>query len=224
MNDAQLFAFLAHQDATTLLDLLREAYAAMSTPQRRAVFGESARAAHQSCSVAIDGHRLLENIKKFHQDSFDGIYYAPFNVNSKNFMHIPEETEEWFETLGEFLAESATLTAQGAHAQAVTCFGLLYALIDAMESGEDIVFADELGSWMIPGDEPHYIAAYFTSLAAVATPEEFTTVAVPLMARDSSQSFPTRAYAAAMRVANKGQSAALQAERKCRKIRTSRRA
>src|SRR5215831_1105171 len=46
MNDAQLFAFLAHQDATTLLDLLREAYAAMSTPQRRAVFGESARAAH----------------------------------------------------------------------------------------------------------------------------------------------------------------------------------
>ena len=161
--------------------------------------------------------------QKFHHDSLGKVYYAPFNVDSKNFMHIPEETEEWFETLGDFLEESSTLTKQGEHAQAVACFGLLYALIDAMESGEEIVFADEIGSWMIPGDEKQYIETYLTSLAAVATPEEFTTVAVPLIERDSHQSFATRAYSSALRVANKAQEASLKAAMKRRKIDTRRR-
>ncbi len=153
----------------------------------------------------------------------DKVYRAPFNVDSKNFMYIPEETEEWFVTLGDFLEKSSTLTKQSEHAQAVACFGLLYALIDAMESGEDIVFADEIGSWMIPGDEKQYVAAYLASLAAVATPEAFTTVAVPLIERDRDQSGATRAYASALRVANKAQGAALKAAIKRRKIRTRRR-
>ncbi len=72
-------------------------------------------------------------------------------------------------------------------------------LIDTMESGEDIVFADECGSWMIPGDEKVFVQAYVTSLAAVETPEEFTRTAVPLIQRDSYQSFATRAYTSATR-------------------------
>ena len=82
---------------------------------------------------------------------------------------------------------------------------------------------DEIGSWMIPGDEKQYVAAYLASLAAVATPEEFTTVAVPLIERDRDQSGATRAYASALRVANKAQEAALKAAIKRRKIRTRRR-
>jgi hypothetical protein len=138
-------------------------------------------------------------------------------------MHIPRETEKWFETLGSFLQESLELTAQGEHARAVECFGLLYGLIHAMESGEEIVFADELGSWMISGDEKQYIAAYLTSLAAVATPEEFATVAVPLIERDTGQSGATMAYTSALRVANKAQIASLKAVMKRRKIRMRRR-
>ncbi len=46
-----------------------------------------------------------------------------------------------------YLKASRQLTAQGDHAawlrHAVACSGILYELIDAMESGEEIVFADE---------------------------------------------------------------------------------
>ncbi|HEX9870225.1 MAG TPA: hypothetical protein VGC99_16850, partial [Candidatus Tectomicrobia bacterium] len=64
---------------------------------------------------------------------------------------------------------------------------------------------------------------YLASLAAVATPEEFTTVAVPLIERDRDQSGATRAYASALRVANKAQEAALKTAIKRRQIRTRRR-
>ncbi|MDH3602405.1 MAG: hypothetical protein OEU26_22550, partial [Candidatus Tectomicrobia bacterium] len=141
--------------------------------------------------------------------------------NSKNFTHIPEETEEWFDILGDSLKRSAKLTEQEAHARAVECFTLLYELIDTMEDGEEIVFADECGSWMIPGDEKTFVQAYVTSLAAVETPEGFTMTAVPLIQRDSYQSFATRAYTSAIRAANKQQSAALKAELKRQNIRTS---
>ena len=67
-------------------------------------------------------------------------------------MHIPEETEEWFERLGDLLKASSQLTARGDHLHAVACFGILYELIDAMEGGEEIVFADEIDkscTWLL---------------------------------------------------------------------------
>jgi len=66
----------------------------------------------------------------------------------------------WFEQLGDFLARSTLLADQGQHHDACTCFGLLYELIEQMERGEEIVFAEEVGSWMIPGDEKVYLQAY----------------------------------------------------------------
>jgi len=167
-----------------------------------------------------EGQKLLKEIKKFHQESFGGVYYAPFNVNSKNFSYIPEETEEWFDRMGELLEASAKLTWQGEHLKAVECFKLLYELIEAMESGKEIVFADEYGSWMIPGDEKKSIKAYLSSLAKVTTPDEFAASAAPLIKRDSRQSFYTEAYAVALRVANREQRARLQAEIERQKIRT----
>jgi hypothetical protein len=150
------------------------------------------------------------------------VYYAPFNINSKNWMHVPEETKEWFEELGDLLQSSVQLTVQNDHLHAVACFGILYQLIEAMENGEEIVFSDEIGSWMIPGDEKECIAAYMTSLAATATPEEFTTTALPLLRRDSWQSFSTQAYPSAIRAADKAQREYLEAEIKRQKIRTAR--
>jgi len=43
------------------------------------------------------------------------------------------------------------------------------------------VFADEVGSWMIPNDEKQSIAANLASLAEVAAPESFTATALPLL-------------------------------------------
>ena len=54
----------------------------------------------------VDGRKLLRAIKKFRRESLAGAYYAPFNMNSKNYMFIPPETAAWFDRLGELLTTS----------------------------------------------------------------------------------------------------------------------
>ena len=90
-----------------------------------------------------------------------------------------------------------------------------------MENGEEIVFAEELGSWMIPGDEKKFIAAYMKSLAKVATPQAFAEIAIPLIRRDSDSAFVDQVYRSAWRVATRLQRALLQSEIKRLGIRTA---
>lgn len=219
MDKTRLFHWLSQQDTSVLLDLLSAAYDEMKHDQRQAVFGHHDEALPPA---PVNAETLMKDVEAFRQASLDGAYYAPFNINSRNFSYIPEETKEWFERLDDLLEGSSELTAQGDHINAVACFNTLYELIDAMERGEEIVFADEYGSWMIPGDERKYIAAYMASLAATSTPEEFARIAVPLIRRDSRQSFTTGAYASAVRAATEAQRAHLEAEIRRQNIRTGR--
>jgi hypothetical protein len=85
--------------------------------------------------------------------SLDRKHDAPFNVNSKDYMEVPQETEEWCHRFARFVTNASNLTARGEHAQAVACFAMLYELLEAADSGEEIIFAEEAGSWMIPTDE-----------------------------------------------------------------------
>jgi hypothetical protein len=133
------------------------------------------------------------------------LYYAPFDINSKNFSHIPTETEEWFEKLGELLQSSTQLTKQEEHLFAVKSFKMLYELIDRMENGEEIIFADEYGSWMIPGEEKEFLDSYIFSLSKVKTPEEYTQIVIPLLKRDSYSSFCDQVYSIALKHSNKEQ-------------------
>jgi len=216
MNKDRLFQFLEQQDSNTLLKLLSEAYDFLSHDDRDELFGEYVKETPPS---EVDGASLLAEIEQFAKSSRAGHYYAPFNINSKNYMHIPEETKEWFEEVGGYLQDCCQLTAQGDYQHAVACFGLLNDLIDEMEDGE-IVFADEIGSWMIPGDEKQYVTAYLTALAATATPEAFADIVVPMAKRDSWQNFYGQVYETAVRVANDAQKAQLDAEIKRLNIRT----
>jgi hypothetical protein len=215
-DKASLLKRLSKLPSSTRLELLSAAFDAMDERQRQAVFGDYTAPEEP---MPIDGKKLLRKIKQFRLDSLDGKYYAPFNVNSKNWTHIPDETETWFDELGQFLADSMALTRQGDHAGAVAGFGLLYELILAMEDGQEIVFADELDSGMIPVDEKKVIAAYLKSLAAIASPEQYVAIAVPLIQRDSYQNFTQAVYASAMRSANKAQKAQLLAEIERQQIR-----
>lgn len=217
MDKERVFKTLKKQTKSVLLEVLESTYDELSTRQRRWIFSEFV----QKPSSSPDGKKLLEEIKKFQRDSLEGVYYAPFDINSKNFMHVPEETEEWFDRLGDLLKESERLVGQEDHEHAVECFGILYRLIGAMESGEDIVFADELGSWLIPCEEKEILAAYMTSLAATKSPEEFTAAVLPFVRRDSYHSFADRVYTSANRVASKEQKSHLRAELKRQNIPTS---
>lgn len=84
----------------------------------------------------------------FERRSHAGKYYAPFEINSKNFMHVPPETNMWFNELGrwvDFACEEAL--AGNLHvAKPILdgCMSLLHAL-----GNDNIVFAKELGDWML---------------------------------------------------------------------------
>lgn len=220
MKKDRLFDYLETQKKAQLIELLESAFDAMDTEQRHDVFDEII---SDVLPVTVDGEQLLADIEVFFKSSVNGRYYKPFNMNSKNFSNVPKKTNEWFEKLGDYLEESSVLTEQGTHDVAVQCFTLLYDVIDKMEDGEDIVFADELGGWMIPGDEKIFIKSYLTSLSSISTPEEYTEKAISLIERDAIDSFCNKVYSAATKLANESQKTSLKKEVKKQGVRTRRR-
>jgi hypothetical protein len=218
VNEQEVFACLQKQKKAVLLDYLRDTYRQMTAEQRREVFAHAVR----KPKAVVDADGLRHAIEQFRSDSLARKYYTPFNINSKNWMHRPEQTRAWCDLFGRFVADASLLTAWGEHAEAVACFAMLSDLVEALDSGREIIFAEEAGSWMIPRDKKAWLKAYLTSLAATAPPEAFTAAALPLLRRDSYQSFSGHVYAAALEVANPQQRAHLEAAVQQQKIRTGR--
>lgn len=217
MNKERIFAFFREQEPAILLDFLEAAVDEMRTDQRESVFGEVIRTTKP---LHIDGPSLLAQVEHFNRESLGKRYFAPFNINSKNCGHVPEQTKAWFERLGDLLTDSTVLSEQRDHGHAVACFRILYELVEAMCNGEEIVFADEYGTWMIPVDETRTVAAYLLSLAAISNPVEFTAGALPLLRRDSCESFTKKVYSSAIAVANTAQRICLEAEVVRQRVRT----
>lgn len=215
MDKESLFRFLKSRKKTVLLELINAAFDEMNTAQKHAVFGNVKKRAQP---LKVNGNQILMKVRQFYKDSLAGKYYAPFDIDSKNFTNIPEETKEWFELLNDLLLSSAQLSKEGAHLVAIDCFSALYELIGRMEDGEEIIFADEYGSWMIPGDEQVYIKAYISSLAVTKIPEEYAQLTAALIRRDSFMSFTNKVYLAAIQAANNAQKDFLEAELKRKKI------
>lgn len=219
MKKERLFEFLEQQESSVLIDLLDLAYDVMNTNQRLEVFGSLE---IETLPSQINEEDLLEDIKIFSETSLGGDYYSPFEINSKNFMNLPEETSEWFEELGNFLKDTTQVSEKGNHPLAVECFNLLYKLIERMEKGEEIVFGDEIGSWMIPGEEKIFIKAYIHSSSVISTPKEFLKIVLPLIQRDSYQSLANQVYDCAIQLANQEQKSLLSSEIQRKKIRIKR--
>jgi hypothetical protein len=217
IDKATVFQLLGRRKKAELLEFLSAAFNEMEEKQRRAVFADLVR---ESRPAKVDGGALLKEVQTFHRESLAGNYYAPFMMNSKNYRDIPEETDEWCDRIADLLRQTTQLTGQGDHSRAEKCFSLLFELIEKMESGEEIVFAHEMGSWMIPVNDKEWIKAYLTSLAATCNPEQFAVRATPLIRRDSYQSFSVAAYKSALEAANKDQKARLRSEIERLKIRT----
>jgi hypothetical protein len=206
MDEDILFKVLKRQTKATLLELLYSVYFETNSQQRIHIFGELIKKCKPSKTLP---QNVVKDSENFYKDSLARVYYAPFNINSKNFSDIPEETEEWFEKLGTLLESSAQLTKQKEHIFAVESFKILYRLIEKMEDGEEIIFADEYGSWMIPGNEQVFLDAYISSLAEVKAPEEYAKTVIPLIKRDSYTSFCNKVYSLALKHSNKEQEKSL---------------
>ncbi len=217
MNKDQLFSYLKKQNKSDLLDLLSLSFDTLETNQRHDVFGKILKEVPPS---PVDGKKLLSTIKAFYKTSMAGHYYAPFEMNSKNYSYVPEETDAWFDEIGDHLEDSSRLTDQNDHKIAVQCFKLLHELIDKMEESDAIVFAHEYGTWMITGDEKRFITSYLTSLSSISTPEGYAADAIPLIKRDSYESFHNKVYSTALKIAKDDQKTCLKQEVKKRNIRT----
>ena len=217
MNKDRLFQHMKIQNQSKLLELLSLAFDTMNTNQRHEVFGQIA---EEVPSPRLNENEILSNIEQFYEKSIAGYYYAPFDINSKNYSEIPEETNVWFDNISDYLEDSSILSDKGAHKTAVQCFRLLYDLIDKMEDGDEIVFTDEYGCWMITGDEKRFIKSYLSSLSAISTPAEYADGAIPLIKRDSYESFHNKVYLTAAKIANEDQKVYLKTEVKKQNIRT----
>ncbi len=97
----------------------------------------------------LDAEEFFQEVESFYSLSLDEHYYAPFNINSKNFMHIPDETEQWFDTISDLLDNACELVERSEKETVLPAFKLLMDLIKRIKNGDEIIFADEYGSWMI---------------------------------------------------------------------------
>jgi hypothetical protein len=202
-NEAELFNVLRKKKKDVLLGLLKSSYAVMKSKQRSQVFDDII---YQSITAkkSFNERKVLNEVNNFYKQSLAGRYYAPFDINSKNFMELPEETDEWCNQIALFLEKSSQLTKLGKHETAVKCFQMLFELMDRI-CDDEIVFGDEIGTWMIGADEENAIKAYITSLTQTATVQEFIEHATPLLIRDGQESFRNKAYAKIKTLAKKKQ-------------------
>ena len=191
MNKDAVFQILGKKKQQQLLAVLEEAWDQMSTPQRWEVFDGFINEARSDIPAIPED--TIKAVKQFQKDSLDGVYYAPFDINSKNFMDIPEETDAWFATLDELFAECAKLTRQKEHRVAVDGFDILYALIDRL-GDDEIVFADELGMWMFPGDMKDHNKAYIQAASAICPLDEFKEKALSVISEDHHSGGANKTY------------------------------
>lgn len=194
-----IFNSLKQVNNSELISILESAYEEMNSKQRRNVFEKRLR---KIAIESLKGEALIAGINSFISDSKNRMYYAPFEINYKNCSHVPEATEEWFSRVADFLIYASQLAKNEDYQNTVIAFKLIYGLIDLMESGYDIVFADELGTWMLPVDEAECMYYNILSISKIYVGLEFSNEIISLIQRDRIQSFTLKVYETALKIAD----------------------
>jgi len=156
------------------------------------------------------GAALLEDVRKFHEDSLAGEYYESFNVNSKNFMDKSEGTETFIAEFDRLLGKCVRASAKRSLGPVREAFELLFDLLRRIDEDPDSVvfFADEAGSWQVGVDWREVLPAYFQCLASGTSGEDFASE-VDRAITDFADYERPKHLAAARRVASAEQKAAL---------------
>lgn len=118
---------------------------------------------------------LLETIRGFHADSLRGKYREDFNVNSRNHMQKSKGTQRWIAECQRLLDLCVAASRGNDHGATRTAFELLFDLLVRIDDGDDdiVFFADEAGSWQVGVVWTTVMPAWFRTLAATTTPEEY---------------------------------------------------
>lgn len=140
----RILAQLAKQEKEDLLNWLEGILVVMDHTQLESIFGELVRAEFLR---PLGAEEVLEAIRQFEERSYAGEYYNDSDIESTSYSYVPPQTEAWFDELGAWLDRVCQLVADGQQAAAREGFEILLKLIDNMSN--DIVYADELGDWMV---------------------------------------------------------------------------
>ncbi len=185
-----VFKALKKLKKAEVLEYLKYAFEEMDKQQRSSVFFELyTETAHGN----MKPKQLYKKVAAFYESSANGDYYAPFDINSKNFMEVPAETDEWFSELSYYLDQTSALVKQQHYEIAVRCFEKLFDTIDLLGTGE-VVFADEAGDWMIHA-KSDYRYAYIVALAQSIGVEEFAEQALPVLEYNYNRTYPLETLA-----------------------------
>ncbi len=214
-----LFALLQKAEKKDLLELIKQSYCNMNTEQKEIVFGKLITQSIKE-NKFLTGKNVLNKVKSFQDKSLKRYYYAPFEINSKNYMDLPEETDAWCSEISILLEEACQLTYQEFHEDAIISFKILFDLIDRL-GYDEIIFGDEIGSWLVSGDNKETARCYITSLVRIATIDVFLEHIIPLLKRDSYESFTKKIYKTALKLMTKEQEIALKKEIIAQGIRVS---
>jgi hypothetical protein len=88
-------------------------------------------------------------LQDFVHRSKAGEFYKPFFMNSKNYTHVPPETEIWYAEMSRWLDYACQQANDGNNAHALEVLTPCLDLLDESEGDENIVFAHEYGDWML---------------------------------------------------------------------------
>lgn len=214
INKDILFTAIKKMKKDELLELLDDAYENMDRQTQRYVFWNLY---NTITAKERTPQKLLAEIKLFYKKSMEGDYYSDFLPNSKSFSDMPEATEEWFGILSNYLDITSELSESKNYKLSTECFKLLFELIDGMENGEAIVFADELGDWRINA-KSDYVENYIIGLGKTTTIEKYTEILIPMIQNDSYLSFSKKVYQKTQKHASPEQIEAINREVKLRSI------
>jgi hypothetical protein len=153
---------------------------------------------------------LFDEVRKFHEAGLRGDYYDSFDVHSRNFMEKSEGAEEFIAEFERLIEKCVRAVEKGPRPPLREAFDLLFALLRRIDSDPDsiVFFADEAASWQVGIDWGSAMAAYFRCLADRTPAEEYARE-VDQLIRDFAEHERPRHLAAARRVANGEQKAAL---------------
>ncbi|MBV8887275.1 MAG: hypothetical protein JO235_25225 [Chroococcidiopsidaceae cyanobacterium CP_BM_RX_35] len=201
-----------------LLKVLRDAYQTLSASDVVSVFGAyvdfTTLDLQSPRSQGMAPNRLLAAVQNFHNQSLAGQYYESFQVNSQNFMEKSEGTELWISECNQLFDKCVELSAQGHHAEVHAAMDLLFELLAQLDIGNDeiIFFADEAGSWQVGINDEKVLPTYFTTLAAVAKPEDYALRVMEIIKQHGSYA-SEKFSEVARKVANEAQREALAKKR-----------
>jgi len=158
---------------------------------------------------AAPARSLLDEVQGFQAAALRGQYYEEFAVNSKNCMDQSRGTDAFMAEIDRLLARCMRDAARSP-AGARAAFEVLFEVIREIDRCEvDIVFfADEAGSWQLAIDWWRVLPAYFETLAATATADEFAREVVRAVG-DLAEADESRLLGDARRIANDEQRRAL---------------